>query len=118
MILQQWDATSSASANASNARRCGCQYCHAVDPARLDVGQQPLQGRALDAAAGEAPVVVAGGEGLPALGLLAGDERLGGLTLGVQRVELLIEPLLAALAGVDGAADAGAVGGWLAAAHR
>ena len=33
------------------------------------------------------------------------DERLAGLPLGVKRVELLLQPLLGGLAGLDGAAD-------------
>src|SRR5262249_58523001 len=56
---------------------------------------------------GEAAVVVAGGQALPALVLLAGDERLGRFALGVQGVELLLQALLGALAGVDRAADQG-----------
>ena len=38
-----------------------------VDPAGLDVGEQPLQRRALQRAAGEAAVVVAVGDQHPAL---------------------------------------------------
>src|SRR5690606_16378709 len=41
----------------------------------------------------------------PPLGLLAGDVGLGRFPLGIQRVELLLEPLLGGLAGVDGTAD-------------
>ncbi len=37
-------------------------------------------------------VVVAVVDDLPALALLASNVRLGSLTLGVERVELLIEP--------------------------
>ena len=59
-----------------------------VDPAGLDVGEQPLQGRALQGAAGEAAVVVAVADQHPALGLLAGDIGLAGLALGVEAVEL------------------------------
>ena len=76
-----------------------------IDLARLDVGQQALQGRALQGAAGEAAIVVAVGQQPPALVLLAGDVGLAGLALGIERVEVLLQPLLGGLAGVDGAAD-------------
>ncbi len=78
---------------------------HAVDLPGLDIGHQALQRRALDVAAGEAAVVVAVREADPPLGLLAGDERHATLALGVERVEVLVEPLLRGLAGVNGAAD-------------
>ncbi len=77
---------------------------HAVDPPRLDVGHEPLQRRPVHVAAGEAAVVVGVGQADPALVLLARDVRLGGLPLGVEGVELLVEALLGGLAGVDGAA--------------
>ena len=66
-----------------------------------------LQRRALHRAAGEAAVVVEVAHRDPALVLLAGDVGLAGLALGIERVELLLEPLLGGLAGVDGAGDAG-----------
>src|SRR5690606_22890458 len=56
--------------------------------------------------AGVAAVVVALGQRRPPLGLLTDDVRFGRLALGVERVELLVEPLIAGLAGVDGAAGA------------
>ncbi len=37
--------------------------------------------------------------------LLAGDIGLAGLALRIERVEVLIQPLFGALAGIDGAAD-------------
>ena len=76
-----------------------------VDAAGLDVGEQPLQRRALQRAAGEAAVVVAVGHQHPAFGLLAGDVGLAGLALGVEAVELHVEAFLAGLAGVDRAAE-------------
>ena len=78
---------------------------HHVDQPGLDVGQQALQGRPLQGAAGDAAVVVAVGHQHPALGALAGDVGLAGLALGVEAVELLLEPFLGRLAGVDGAAE-------------
>ena len=76
-----------------------------VDQPLLDVGEQPLQRRPLQRAAGEAAVVVGLADQRPALGALAGDVGLAGLALGVQRVELLLQPLLGGLAGVDRAAE-------------
>ena len=76
-----------------------------VDPARFDVGDQALQRRALQRAAGEAAVVVAVGHQQPALGLLARDIGLARLALGVEAVELHVEAFLARLAGVDRAAE-------------
>ena len=55
-----------------------------VDQALLDVGEQPLQRRALQRAAGEAAVVVGVADQRPALGALAGDVGLAGLALGVR----------------------------------
>jgi hypothetical protein len=57
---------------------------HAVDLARLDVGEQPLQGRTFHVAAGEAAVVVTLRQAGPTLLPLAGHERLAGLALGVE----------------------------------
>ncbi len=37
---------------------------------------------------------------------LAQDEGLASLTLGMERVELLLEPLVGGFAGIDGAAEA------------
>src|SRR5579875_1813842 len=78
---------------------------HAVDLARLDVGQESLERGPLHVAAGKAAVVIAVGQARPALAGLALDERLAGLALGVERVELLLQALFGGLAGVDGAAD-------------
>lgn len=73
----------------------------AVDLARLDVRQQALESRAVHVAAGESAVVVAVAQADPALVLLAGDVCFARVALGVQRVELLLEALLRALAGVN-----------------
>ena len=78
---------------------------HHVHRPALDVGEQPLQRRPLQRAAGEAAVVVAVADQRPALGALGGDVGLAGVALGVEGVELLVEPLLGALAGVDRAAE-------------
>ena len=75
-----------------------------VDQPLLDVGEQLLQRRPFQRAAGEAAVVVGVSDQRPALRALAGDVGLTGLALGVQRVELLLEALLGGLPGVDRAA--------------
>ena len=77
-----------------------------VDPAGLDVGEQPLQRRALQRAAREAAIVVVVRNQGPAFGLLAGDIGLASLPLGVEAVELHVEPFLGGLPGVDRAAEA------------
>ena len=81
-----------------------------VDPAGADVGEQPLQGRALDRAAGEAAIVVGRPDQDPALMGLALDVGLGRLALGVERVEVLLQPVVGRDPGVDGAAQALALG--------
>jgi hypothetical protein len=58
-----------------------------------------------EGAARDAPVVVAVADEHPALGALAGDEGLAGLALGIEGVELHVEPFLARLPGVDCAAQ-------------
>ena len=66
-----------------------------VDLAGLNVLQQPLQGRAVDVAAGEAAIVVFGSEQRPSGMRLTADIGLRGIILGVQRVEVLLEPIAA-----------------------
>jgi hypothetical protein len=65
---------------------------HHVDQPALDVRQQAAQCRPLQGAAGDAAVVVAVGHQHPALGALAGDIGLARLALGVEGVELHVEP--------------------------
>ena len=60
-----------------------------VDPPRLDVGEQTLQRRAPQRGAGDAAIVIAGGQRPPAFVLLARDIGRAGLALGVERVERL-----------------------------
>ena len=67
---------------------------HQVDPARIDVGQQALEGGALQSAAGHAAVVVPLANRAPALMLLAGNVGCAGGVLRVQGVEDLLQPLL------------------------
>ena len=77
---------------------------HDVDLAGPDIGQELLQGRAVERGAREAAIVVVVGNEPPALMRLALDIGLAGLALGVERVELEVEVMLGRLAGVDGAA--------------
>ena len=69
------------------------------------IGQELLQGRALQRAAGETAIVIAGREEPPALMGLALDVGLRRLTLIVEGVELLLEAGLGRDTGVDGAAE-------------
>ena len=78
---------------------------HDVNQPLLDVGEELLQTGPLQRAAGEAAVVVGVADQRPSLRALAGNVGLAGLALGLQRVELLVEPLLGGLAGVDRAPE-------------
>src|SRR5262249_10479014 len=78
-----------------------------VDLARFYVGQQALQRRSFHVATGEAAIVIAFGQAGPALVSLAADESFGGLALGIQRVELLLQSFLGGLSSIDGAAHQG-----------
>ena len=71
---------------------------HDIDETLADIGEQTLQRRPLHRAARKPAVVVCGLDELPAFAGLALDERLARLALGVQRVEVLLETLLRALA--------------------
>jgi hypothetical protein len=60
----------------------------------FDIGNQPLQGLALHRAAREASVVVRFGERDPTGMPLARDRGLASLTLGVERIELRVKPVV------------------------
>ena len=77
---------------------------HHIDQPVLDILHQPLQAGPFQRAAGQAAVVILIADQHPALGSLAGHERLAGLALGVQAVELLLQPFLGGFARVDRAA--------------
>src|SRR5690606_23131096 len=91
-----------------------------VDEPGFDIGQQPLQCRSLQRAAGVAAIVIALANGGIAFRALAGDVGLAGLTLRIERVELHVEAFLARLARIDGAALAARNDrdGFLMTAHR
>ena len=76
-----------------------------INLSSFDVGQEPLQGRAVGRAAGIAPVIVTGPDQGPTGMDLAADIGLRGIMLGVERVEVLLEPVVGRHPGVDGAAD-------------
>ena len=71
------------------------------DLAGLDVGKQPLKGGTLHRPAGETAIVIEIRDCGPARVLLARDEGFAGLTLCIEGVELLLQPLVGGLAGVD-----------------
>ena len=66
--------------------------------------KQPLQGRAVGIAAGEAAIVIFGSNQRPAGVGLASDIGLGGIILGIQGIEVLFQPLVGGDAGIDRAA--------------
>ena len=69
------------------------------------VGEQPLQSRPIHRRAGEPAVIITRGKANPAFVALTGDEGLAGFALRLQRIELLLEPLLGGFAGVDRTSD-------------
>ena len=76
-----------------------------VDLAGPHVCKKPLQGRAVGIAAGKAAIVVLGPQQRPAGMGLAADIGLRGVILGVQRIEVLFQPLVGRDPGIDGAAN-------------
>src|SRR5262249_47397981 len=76
-----------------------------IDFAGPHIGQKPLEGGALERAAGEPAIVVAIAEQNPPLGPLACDIGPTRLPLGVQRVEVHVEAFLGGFAGVNSAAQ-------------
>lgn len=91
---------------------------NAVDPTGLDVGHEALQRRPLNVGPGESAVVVPLGKRHPALGLLAGNEGLPRLALGVEGIKLLLQALLGTLARVDGTSNLRDAPGLTVAAHH
>src|SRR5262249_13169057 len=78
-----------------------------LDAGGSDVGEQSLQRRPLQLAAGKPAIVITGSRQDPALVLLAADIGLASIALRLQRIEFLIEPFLGRVARVDGAALVG-----------
>ena len=65
-----------------------------INLSSFDVGQEPLQGRVVGRASGIAPVIVAGPDQGPAGMGLAADIGLRGIMLGVERVKVLLKPVV------------------------
>jgi hypothetical protein len=76
-----------------------------VDPAVPDISQQSLERGTLGRAAGIAAVIVAGAAQGPAVMGLAADIGFRGLVLGIEGIELLVEPVVGGDPGIDRAAD-------------
>jgi hypothetical protein len=76
-----------------------------VDPSCSNIGEQLLQSGAIHRRTGEPAVVISRAQADPAFVPLAVDEGLAGFTLRLQRIELLLEPLLGRFAGVNRTAD-------------
>src|SRR5579864_8722455 len=68
------------------------------------MAEQLLERRALHARARDPTVIVTSLDQPPPLARLALDERLARLALGVEGIEVLLQPLLGRLAGINGAA--------------
>ena len=76
-----------------------------IDLAGAYVIEKSLQGWAVDIAAGKSPISVFAADQGPAGMGLAADIGLRGIVLGIERIEVLFEPLVIRHAGVDGAAN-------------
>ena len=74
---------------------------HDLDPASGYVGEQALKRGPVQGPAGESAIVVGRRDEAPALTLLAADESLAGLALGMEGIEVLFQPLFGGFAGVD-----------------
>ncbi len=75
-----------------------------IDPTCLHVGHQSLQRRTIRMPTRNAAVIVPLFDRHPAFVALARDVGLTRLALRIERIEVLLAPFLARLAGVDGAA--------------
>src|SRR5260221_1528394 len=98
---------------------------HHIDLTCAHIRQQPLESRAFHRCAREPSVVIHFADKAPAFALLAGDESLASFALGVERVEVLFQPFLAALAGIDrtsksyrGAIRRRSISHWRSPSHR
>jgi hypothetical protein len=78
---------------------------HHVNFPGPNIGQQLLERRAGGRAAGIAAVVIAGPDQGPAFRRLAAHIGFGGVMLGIQRAEILLQPILGRDPGIDGAAN-------------
>ena len=78
---------------------------YAVNPAGFDVVDQSFERRSFGVATGKTTVVVPFRVDQPAFVLLARDQRFRRVTLGIERIELLVEPFFGGHASVNGTAD-------------
>jgi hypothetical protein len=62
-----------------------------IDPARPHLGEQCLQGRAVERGPGQAAIIIGLGHQPPALTALAADVGLAGFPLGIERGEGEVE---------------------------
>src|ERR1700720_4044832 len=87
-----------------------------IDPSCSNIGEQLLQSWAIHRRTGEPAVIISPAQAHPAFVPPAVDEGLAGFTLRLQRIELLLEPLLGRSAGVNRTTDASVLphcGSWL-----
>ena len=76
-----------------------------VDLAGADIVQQTLEGRAVGIATGEAAIVIFGPDQGPAGMGLTADIGLRGIILGIEGVEVVLQPLFGRDPGIDRAAN-------------
>ena len=76
-----------------------------VDLAGADIIQQTLEGGAVGIATGEAAIIIFGPDQGPAGMGLASDIGLRRITLGIEGVEVLLQPLFGRDPGIDRAAN-------------
>ncbi len=79
-------------------------YNHLNEP-RVDVCQQALKAGPVERATGDAAIVISGLARNPAFVPLAGDVCGTRLVLGIERIEVLVVPLVGGFTRVDGASD-------------
>jgi hypothetical protein len=77
-----------------------------IDPSRLNIDEQLLQRRPIHRPAGKAAVVVTIPNQSPALARLALDVGVACFPLGVEGIEILLEPVVGRDARIDGATQA------------
>src|ERR1700730_2330541 len=87
--------------------KCRMVSHYDINAAQDHMAKEMLKARALHCAARESAIIVGGRDHDPAFVALAADIGLTRLALGMQRIELLFQPLLGRFAGVDRAAPLG-----------
>src|SRR6266496_6262202 len=102
-----WASNSSTSLAKSASERVSRStlYDHNLNFPGPDIGQELLERRAVGRAAGIAAVGIAGPDQGPAFRRLAAHIGFGGVMLGIERVEILLQPMIGGDPGIDGAAN-------------